>query len=230
MSASQLIASFNDHSYVRVDENEVRDRILNLKENLDHFEFCEFPKDEYPYLQGMYQEELINRGWDTDTSDNILVGYVYIQKDIDDKEYRLIACKEMLHSLDSVKDRTYTIEAIKTLSKEIVLPEVLSPLSCHTRRDQFCLILAILVLFPMSTRTKFMDKYKKGDISLKEISDLVLLPELWVTIVMSSNWMFLYDNLIIPHLSEEDEDEAGDEEEKKFWAEMSGKLSPQKSS
>lgn len=125
MSASRLISSFEQHAYTKVEEEEVRDKILSLKPNLDHFEFCEFDKDEYPYLDGMYEEELTQRAWDQDNSDFILIGYIYTRKDIDYKNYRIIVCKEMIHSLDNLKEKTYRKDAINVLSEELTLPPCL---------------------------------------------------------------------------------------------------------
>lgn len=220
MSASRLIASFENHPYTKVEEEKVRDKILSLKPNLNHFEFCEFDKDEYPYLDGMYEEELTQRGWDQDESEFLLIGYVYTRKDLDYKDYRVIVCKEMIHSLDGLKEKTFTTEAINVLSEELTLPPMLKSVSCHTKRDKACLLLALSVLFPQSTRQKFLIPYQKEEISAKEISDLTLLPEACIEMLMTPAWAFVADKIIFPSLKEDDKDECGDEEERKFFREI----------
>ncbi|WP_281701048.1 hypothetical protein [Acetobacter malorum] len=221
MSASRLISSFEGHVYTKVDEKDVRDKILGLKPRLNHFEFCEFEKDEYPYLDGMYEEELIERGWDEGTDDAVLIGYIYTRKNLNDKEYRVIVCKEMIHSLDQASDKTFTLDAINTLSEELTLPDVMKEFSCHTMRDKMCFFLALTVLFPLSTKRKFLESYQKEEISAKEISDMTSLPEVTIPLLMSPAWQFISEKVIPKYLEEEEKkDLEGDAEEEKFFREI----------
>lgn len=220
MSVTSLIASFENHPYTKVDVNQVRDRIIELRPSLSYFEFTEFDPQEHPYLDGMYEEEHIKKGWGL-PDEYTTVGYVYTNKSLDDKHYRVTVCKEMIHSLDPNKSKTVDLDAIITLSEEVALPQLLSAFSCHTTRDKACLLLAIYVLFPLSTREAFLDGYQKQQITSQEISDLVAIPEEFVLLVMSPAWQFVCEKVIAPYLAqEEQDDEQGDAEEKKFFAEI----------
>lgn len=228
MSVSKLISFFAGQNYTKVDEREVRDQILSLVPSIDHFEFSEFDTAQYAYLDGMYEEERIPRAYDQDDSDYILVGYVYTRKDLDDKDYRVIVCKEMIHSLDGKHEKTFTHEAIKILSEELTLPEKLKTASCHTQRDHSCLLLALSVLFPTTTRERFLLPFQKEEISGKEISDLTDLPEEWIEIMMSPAWSFVQENVITPYLQQAESDPEGDAEEEKYHRETatSGTFAP----
>lgn len=97
---------------------------------------------------------------------------------------------------------------------------MLKSVSCHTKRDKNCLLLALSVLFPLSTRKKFLSPYQKNEISAKEISDFTVLPEACIEMLMTPAWEFVSEKIISPSLKEDDKDEQGDEEELKFFREI----------
>lgn len=121
----------------------------------------------------------------------VCVADIYIAKSLPPEWKRLVACKELLHVLDSEECRVYKPDDIDNLIRRIGLPiEAQDPIADGTQvqSDRMAIYEAVAVLFPMAVRNLLMPAYKADKLTIDDIASLIDIPPRYVWVVMHEVW------------------------------------------
>jgi hypothetical protein len=163
-------------------------------------------------LQSLGVKDEIHCFWDQNLDQTVLRGYIkhdeYPQpsgppKQIAEISYakmgheweRLVCCKELLHLLDPVDQRTWKAEDINRLVEKIILPpDLVDPIldGLHALVDRVAIAYAVATLFPFKAREILMPTYQAKKFTLADIEEMAELPRRYVAMVMSDAWVEIH--------------------------------------
>jgi hypothetical protein len=111
---------------------------------------------------------------------------------LDDKERRLVCCKELIHILDPDPVLTKTQAQVITLSDNMASRKLLKSNTgdaLQAMLDKLAIWQAASILFPYTFWEDLMPKYKSGRVTSTDISDWLEIPEDFVVEMMKDAWV-----------------------------------------
>ncbi|WP_446325628.1 hypothetical protein [Blastomonas sp. CACIA14H2] len=126
---------------------------------------------------------------------------IYYHRGHESDWQRFIACKELLHLLDSELAHTKSQQDIDLLAEKIGLPpEMQDPTSdgFQANVDRVAEWRAAAILLPLASRNLLHAAYKNGSINASDIARLADIPRRYVGLVMSDAWPGVHEILTTP--------------------------------
>lgn len=187
MSVAKLIDFFSVFSVLPVEISDVRDQIVEAYGVQDEIRIVPFTGDPNR-LRGLFLR-FRERTGPYSTKNCCIVLY---NKHMSLAWQRLIACKELIHVLDSAMVRTASASDVLRLS-EIILSKRQdeqggSVVQMAAATDQFALYYALAVLCPSEAIEDYSADFHSGKILPEQIADTFSIPLEFVSLIMGADW------------------------------------------
>lgn len=110
---------------------------------------------------------------------------------------RLVATKELIHTLDNGAHSTAKAEEVDDLIERMSRrPELREPMTWSETSDRYAFWQALGILFPAAARELLLAKYNEGLISDEMIARRAGIPEQFVGFLMSEDWAEVYTHIM----------------------------------
>lgn len=112
---------------------------------------------------------------------------------------RLVCCKELLHLLDPDAQKVKSkADFLKQIEKIILPAEFQDPVADGAKvwSDRLATYFAVAVLFPWAARELLIEQVKDGKLTIEDVARLVDIPERYVALVFSEDWVTLHKLMI----------------------------------
>lgn len=192
MSAYKLAQQFEDRTVLPVRLNDVRKAVLAMGE-VDRLVFkpVEINKD---VLRGIHHKYWFSPA--VYAPRELRVDILYAET-LDHPWSRLVATKELIHTLDNGTHSTAKPEEVDDLIVRMARrPELREPMSWGETSDRYAFWQALGVLFPAAARDLILPKYSEGLISDEMIARRAGIPEQFVGFLMSEDWAEVYTHIM----------------------------------
>lgn len=188
MSAYRLVQQFEDRTDFPVLLNEVRDAVIRLGMT-DRLTFKAVEIEEN-ILRGVCHRYDFRPSVYGEMEERVDILYA---SSLDQPWQRLVVVKELIHTLDADGHRITTAEEVDDLIRRMARrPELREPMNWGEASDRVALYQALGILFPFAARALIKEKYDAGRISDEMIAHRAVIPDQFVSFLMSSDWDALY--------------------------------------
>jgi hypothetical protein len=126
---------------------------------------------------------------------------IHLPTSLPSVERRVVACKEIIHLLDPQFMRMSDEQQVSHLISRVTSrrrpqPTVQDRLQdVRVRWDFLNEHVPGAVLFPMAIRSVWIEQYKRGDLTSREIADTLQVPESLALFVLDDQWPELYQQI-----------------------------------
>ena len=111
--------------------------------------------------------------------------------------WRVVCCKEILHTLENGHLKVESKHAVERLFQDIATRTEFHQMLKSTRWDILCEFATLLILIPEKARIVLKRKHRAGELTIARISEITKVPPHFVEMALSDEW-----DQIVPILKE----------------------------
>lgn len=183
MGFKKLVEHFDRQDALPIEIPAVRKAVMNLAD-INGIEFRAEPV-EPTLLRGIYYEYEYDVG--PYAGKGRIVRIPYSNK-LDLPWQRVVCCKELIHCLDKVGERTTAPADVEDLLNSVLSKAPYGFGDVRAAKDRLALYQAIVVLCPRKARDYAVQAFDNGILEEEEIARRLCLPDILVRLVLTKEW------------------------------------------
>ena len=121
--------------------------------------------------------------------------YSVALRESDPYYWRVVCCKEILHTLENGHLKAESRHAVERLFQDIAARPELHQMLPSTRWDFLGEYAALLILIPEKARNILKVKYQADELTVAKISEYTKVPQRFVRLVLADDWDQIIDIL-----------------------------------